>query len=121
VKGFDVKQQSLTLGEESIQLAKIGKVIFDDKALAYRSDGKIVIRGDDTATAKQSTWQNILLSAFQLKDPKSGQAQVNLAGIIQPLELRSIRSIAVKSVYVVDEMQFQPTGKMTIKVTPADH
>jgi hypothetical protein len=120
VKGFDAKQQSLTLGEESIQLARIGKVLFDNKALAYRSDGKIVIRGEDLAKPEKSTWQNVSLSAFQLKDPKLGQAQVNLAGIIKPLELKSIRSVAVKSVYVVDEMQFQSTGKLTIKVTTAD-
>jgi hypothetical protein len=120
VKGFDANQQSLTLGEESIQFSQIEKVIFDDKALAYRSDGKIVIRGEDKAKAEQSTWQNVVLSAFQLKDLKLGQAQVNLAGIIKPLELRSIRSVAVNSVYVVDEIQFQPTGTMTILVTPAD-
>jgi hypothetical protein len=120
VKGFDAKQQSLTLGEESIQFSQIGKVIFDSKALAYRSDGTKVIRGEDLAKPEKSTWQNVSLSAFQLKDPKLGQAQVNLAGIIKPLELRSVLSVAVKSVYVVDEMQFQPPGKMMIKVTPAD-
>jgi hypothetical protein len=120
VKGFDAEQQSLTLGEESIQFSQIGKVIFDDKALAYRSDGKIVIRGEDTAKAEQSIWQNVLLSAFQLKDPKLGQAQINLAGILQLLELKSIRSVAKNSVYLVDEIQFQPTGTMTILVTPVD-
>jgi hypothetical protein len=120
VKGFDAKQQSLTLGEESIQFSQIKKVLFDHKALAYYSDGKIVIRGEDTAKAEQSIWQNVLLSAFQLKDPKLGQAQINLAGILKPLELKSIRSVAKNSVYLVDEIQFQPTGTMTILVTPAD-
>jgi hypothetical protein len=121
VKGFDAKQQTLTLEEESIPLAQIEKVIFDDKPLAYRSDETRVIRGEDTAKAKQSIWQNVLLSKFQLKDPKLGKAQVNLAGVIKPLELRSIQSVAKNSVYLVDEILFQPTGKMmTIKVTPSD-
>jgi hypothetical protein len=121
VNGFNAKQQTLTLREESIPLARIEKVTFDNKAAAYRSDGRRVVRGEDTAEAKQSTWQNILLSAFQLKDPKLGQAQVNLAGIIKSLELRGIQSVAKNSDYVVDEIQFQPTGTMTILVTPADH
>ncbi len=120
VKGFDAKQQSLTLGKESIQLAQIGKVTFDGKALAYQSDGTRVIRGPDTAKAEQSVWTDVLLSAFQLKDPKLGQALVNLAGIIEPKQLRGIQSVAKNSVYLVDEIQFQPTGTMTILVTPAD-
>jgi hypothetical protein len=119
VRGFNAKQQTLTLGEKPIPLAQIEKVTFDDKALAYQSDGKIVIRGEDTAKAVQRTW-SVLLSAFELKDQRLGQAQINLAGIIKPLELKSIRTVAVKSVYVVNEIQFQPTGKMTITVTPAD-
>jgi hypothetical protein len=120
VKGFDVKQESLTLEEESIPLSKIEKVTFDDKALAYSPGGKPVIRGEDKAQAEPSTWQNVSLSAFQLKDPKLGQAQVNLAGILKPLELKGIRSVAKTSVYVVDEIKFQPTGTMTIKVKPAN-
>jgi hypothetical protein len=116
VTGFDAKQQTLTLEEESIPLTKIEKVIFDDKALAYRSDGKIVIRGEDTAKGKPSTW-SVLLSAFKLNDSKLGQAQVNLIGVP---DLKGIRSVAKNSVYVVNEIQFQPTGKMTITVTPAD-
>jgi hypothetical protein len=120
VKGFDAKQQSMTLGEESIQLARIEKVIFDRKALAYKSDGKSVFRGPDTAKAEQLTWTDVLLSAFQLKDPKLGQAQVNLAGIIEPKQLKGMKSVAKNSVYLVDEIQFQSAGKMTIKVTPAD-
>ena len=120
VKGFDSKKQILTLGGEPIQLAKISKVTFDRKALAYRSDGKRIIRGEDTAKAKQSSWQDLALSAFQLIDPKLGQAQVNLDGVIKPTKLKGIQSVAENSVYVVDEIQFQSAGKMTIKVTPAD-
>ena len=120
VKGFDSKQQILTLGGESIQLSKINKVTFDRKALAYRSDGSIIIRGEDNAKAKQKSWQNVSTSAFRLKDSERGQAQVDLNGVIKPIELRGIQSVAVKSVYVVDEIQFQGAGKMTIRVMPSD-
>jgi len=120
VMGFDAKQQLLTLGISSIQFTKINKVAFDHKALAYRSNGTIVFRGEDPATAKQSTWRNLAFSAFQVKDSKLGQAQVNLNGVIKPIEVKGIQSVAVKSVYVVDEIQFQPDGKMTIKVTASD-
>jgi len=39
---------------------------------------------------------------------------------MKPIEVKGIQSVAVKSVYVIDEIQFQPAGKMTIKVTPSD-
>ena len=77
-------------------------------------------RGDDPAQAKQSTWQNIPLQAFELKDPKLGQAQVTLAGVLKPIQLHGILGVAAKSLYVVDEISFQPDGKMTIKVMPTD-
>ena len=120
VKGFDASKQMLTLGEKPMQFAQVSKVVFDRKALAYRPDGKLVIRGEDNAKPKQSTWKNLALSAFQLKDSKLGQAQVNLGGVMKPIEVKGIQSVAVKSTYIVDEIQFQPAGKMTIKVTAND-
>ena len=118
--GFDGNKKVMTLGSESMQLTKISKVTFDRKALTYSSDGTILIRGEDKAKATQKSWPNISASALQLKDSKLGQAQVNLDGVINPIDLRGIQSVAVKSVYVVDEIQFQSGGKMTIKVTAAD-
>ena len=121
VTGFDAQRQVLTLGGEAIPVARIGKVAFDRKALAYTSDGKpLKIRGEDNAKAKPSAWSNLALNAFQLKDARLGQALVNLAGAMQPTQLRGIRSVAVRSVYVVDEIQFQGAGKMTIRVMPSD-
>ncbi|MFM6310902.1 MAG: hypothetical protein ACKPGB_22095 [Dolichospermum sp.] len=49
-----------------------------------------------------------------------GQAKVNLTTVKKPRELSQIQSVAVKSVYIADEIEFSPTGKMTIKATPAD-
>lgn len=53
-------------------------------------------------------------------NPSRGQASVSLAGVVNPKDLRGIRSVAENSLYVVDEIQFNAPGKMTIKVTPTD-
>ena len=120
VQGVDASKQLLTVGKGTIPVAQVNKVVFDRKAVAYRSDGKLIIRGEDTAKATQSTWENVALSAFQVKDARLGQAQVNLNGILSPLQVRGFQAVAKDSVYVVDEIQFQPGGKLTIKVTPGD-
>lgn len=118
--GQKTLQVSRSGASRAISLAQVQKVIFPRNALAYRSDGSLIIRGEDPAQAKPRTWSNVPLNAFQLKDPKLGQAQVNLAGVLRPLELKGIRAVAVKSVYVVDEIQFPSAGKMVLKVTPSD-
>ena len=121
---FDSKGQTLQISRSgnsrTVQIAQIQRLNFRQDALVYDGTGKLVIRGDDTAVAKQSTWQNIPLQAFELKDPKLGQAQVTLAGVLKPTQLRGIRAVAAKSLYVVNEIQFQPAGKMTIEVMPTD-
>jgi hypothetical protein len=87
--------------------------------LVYTSTGDIVLRGEGNTKATQRVWSNIPLEAFQLVDSKQGQATVNLITVKTPTELSQIRSVAVKSLYIADEIEFSSTGKMTIKVTPA--
>lgn len=122
---FDSKGQQIQISRSgdsrTVQITQIQQLNFRRDALVYDGTGKLVIRGDDLAVAKQSTWQNVPLQAFELKDPKLGQAQVTLAGVLKPAQLRGIRAVAAKSLYVVDEIHFQPAGKMTIKVMPTDH
>jgi hypothetical protein len=120
VMGFDAKQKALILGTSSIQFAEVDKVQFDRKSSFYNPKGDLVIRGEDKAKAKQSTWQNLPLSALQIKNAERGQAQVNLDGVMKLIYLKGIQSVAARSVYVVDEIEFQSAGKMTIKVTPID-
>lgn len=122
---FNAGQKSLQVGRQgaaskSISLTQVKQVVFPRDALAYRSDGSLIIRGEDNARAEPRTWSNVPVSAFQLKDPKLGQAQVDLKGVLKPLELKGIQSVAVKSVYVMNELQFQSAEKMTIKVNPSD-
>lgn len=121
---FDSKGQKIQISRSgdsrTVQIAQIQQLNFKREALVYDGTGKLVIRGDDSAVGQQSTWQNIPLNAFELKDPKLGQAQVRLAGVLKPIQVRGILAVAAKSLYVVDEIEFQPASKMTIKVIPTD-
>lgn len=113
-------QISRNQDSSSVQIAQIEKITFRPEALAYTSDGQRVIRGDDDAKAVPRFWKNISLNAFQLKKPNQGQASVDLTNVMSPKQLRGIRAVAKKSLYVTDEIQFEPASKMTIKVTPID-
>ncbi|ACK69321.1 conserved hypothetical protein [Gloeothece citriformis PCC 7424] len=113
-------QISLSGNSRTLQISQIQKIKFKRDALVYDGDGKTVIRGEDTATASLSTWQGIPLDGLRLINPNLGQAQVSLAGVMKPIQIRQISSVAKNSVYVVDEIQFDSTGKMSIQVIPTD-
>jgi len=126
VTAFDSKGQTIQISRNgdsrSLKIAQIQKLTFRRDALVYRCKDHCqqVIRGEDNAQAKQSTWSDIPLNAFQLLDSKLGQASVDLTTVMKHRQLLPIRSVAVLSVYVVDEIKFEPAAKMTIKVTPTD-
>lgn len=124
VTAFDPKQQTMEVSRSGdsrlLQFGQIQRVSFKPDALFYRSNGQLVIRGEDNAQAQQRAWSGIPLDAFVLLDPKLGQASVDLAGVMERKQLRQIHSVSVKSDYVVDEIEFKPVQKMTIKVTPSD-
>ena len=125
VTAFDSKEQKIEFSREkdskSLSIAQVQQVVFrkDKESLVYTSTGDIVLRGEGNTKATQRVWSNIPLEAFQLVDSKQGQATVNLITVKTPTELSQIRSVAVKSLYIADEIEFSSTGKMTIKVTPA--
>jgi hypothetical protein len=126
VSGFDSKGQTIefSLGKESklLSVTKVQQIVFkkDKGSLVYTGTGEQVIRGEDHSKATQSVWSDIPLEAFELFDSQKGQARVNLATVKKPKELLQIRSVAVKSLYIADEIEFSSKGKMTIKVTPVD-
>ena len=126
VMAFDSKAQTIQFfisdDPRSFPVAQVKQITFskDKDALVYTSKGELVIRGENNAKATQSIWSGIPLQVFELVNPKLGQASVNLATVKTQKELRQIRSVAVNSLYVVDEIEFTPAGKMTIKVTPID-
>jgi hypothetical protein len=126
VSRFDPKGQKIEFsrGKKSklLSVTEVQQIVFkkNKESLVYISTGAIVIRGKDHSKATQSVWLDIPLEAFELFDPQKGQARVNLATVKKPKELKQIRSVAVKSLYIADEIEFSSKGKMTIKVTPVD-
>ena len=127
VSGFDSKGQKIEFsrGKKSklLSVTEVQQIVFkkNKESLVYISTGAIVIRGKDHSKATQSVWLDIPLEAFELFDPQKGQARVNLATVIKnPNKLKEIRSLAVKGLYIADEIEFSSKGKMTIKVTPVD-
>jgi hypothetical protein len=119
MKDFNSRKKVLTINETSIQLTEISTIKFSNTALVYTSDGVKKIRGEDEK-GKPRLWPNIPLNAFQFQNSNLGQAQINLAGIMDSNRLRNIQSVIQKSIYVVNEIQFESTEKMTITVTRID-
>ena len=125
VSRFDPKGQKIEFsrGKKSklLSVTEVQQIVFKTGSLVYIGTGEIVIRGEDKSKATQSVWSDIPLEAFELFDPQKGQARVNLATVIKnPNKLKEIRSLAVKGLYIADEIEFSSKGKMTIKVTPVD-
>ena len=126
VSRFDRQGEKIEFsrGKESklLSVIEVKQIVFkkDQGSLVYTGTGAIVIRGEDHSKATQSVWSDIPLEAFELFDSQKGQARVNLATVKNPKELKQIRSVAVKSLYIADEIEFSSKGKMTIKVTPVD-
>ncbi|QMS89613.1 hypothetical protein HUN01_19265 [Nostoc edaphicum CCNP1411] len=104
----------------SVQLSQVQRISFRRDALVYLGGEGRVIRGEDRTKATQNIWGNIPIDAFRLIDSKQGQASVDLSKVMNQKQLRGILGVAQDSLYVVDEMEFQPGKKLTIKVTPTD-
>jgi hypothetical protein len=84
----------------------------------YRSNGKLVIRGQDNTKSVPDTWQGIPLSDFQLQDVDTAQVKITS---LDKTKQKGIQQVATNSHFKVDEMQLEPaSGKMTIKVTTLD-
>jgi hypothetical protein len=83
-----------------------------------RGKDKFVIRGNSNQNPpnnNQKVWQEPLIN-FRMKDP--GQAEVTLTSVTNPSELRGIINVLQNSSYVVEAIEFKPSGMIIIKVTP---
>ncbi|MFM7406291.1 MAG: hypothetical protein ACKO3K_06420, partial [Cuspidothrix sp.] len=118
VTAFDSKGQKIEFSygrtSKSLPVTQVQQVVFrkEEDSLVYTATGKLVIRGEDNSKAIQTVWSNLPLEAFELVNSQRGQAKVNLTTVKKPRELSQIQSVAVKSVYIADEIEFSPTGKM---------
>ena len=121
--GFNSQKKTIQITSKNgssreVQITEIKRMIADKKSPVVDYDGKPrVIRGEDSAEAKQSTWSGVPLSQFQVQQ---GQTNVDLSNVVNPRQLRGIRGVAMNSLYVVDEIEFDASGNMAIKVTPID-
>ncbi|BAY29516.1 hypothetical protein NIES2107_13590 [Nostoc carneum NIES-2107] len=125
VIGIDTQGQKLTIQRNKktylISLNQIEKVAFRNSAKAYRTDGRIIIRGErQRYTAKVMTWSGLPLDTLRIKNPVQGQAEVKLGPPVVSSDLLSgIQSVAKDRQYVVDQIQFNPQKRtMTIQATP---
>lgn len=117
------EQIKLELSGESatVEIAEIEKVEFSGDVILScgNSDCKIVIRGDEDETSADNnhkTWSEPLTN-FKVINPSTGEAQLKLTSLSK-LDLKGIRSVAASSSYVVDEIQFNDSGKIVLKATP---
>ena len=104
-----------------VEIAVIDKVEFSGEVIlgCGNSNCQIVIRGDEeeaSAGNNQKTWSEPLTN-FRVINPSTGEAQIQLTSLPK-LEWRGILAVAASSSYVVDEIQFDSSGMITLKVTP---
>ncbi|MDJ0599051.1 MAG: hypothetical protein QNJ37_09470 [Crocosphaera sp.] len=121
--GFN--QQELIISDkdffESIPLNKINRLEFSGDVYTIDSDGRRRrIRGEDNNTEETEIWQGLPLTAFQVQS-SSNDGKLNIETIFSEQEIEEIKSIAIDSLYVVDEIEFDSSGqKMTIKTIVVD-
>lgn len=115
------KQIEITLGNisESVKLAQIKKVRFKPDATISTVKNLEPIRGKNKSSAnKQETWMGIPLSNFQLENPRTGEAKVDLTkSSLDKSKQKGIAAVAQDSKFVAKEMQFDTSDKITLKVT----
>jgi hypothetical protein len=115
------EQLTLTMGGQEFPFATkdVTEVKFKGD-VRFMSDGKLVIRGEDEINSAADTWPNIPLSAFQVVEGTTSQAMVNLTlSSLSEAEQEGIVTVTTMAVYVVEQMQFEPEGKVTLTVKPA--
>ena len=121
--GFNSQKKTVQItskngSSRAVNIEDIKSIMADKNSPVVNSDGKgRIIRGEDTAEAKQSTWSDIPLNQLQIEE---GETNVDLSDVVNRRRLRGIRAVAAKSLYVIDEIEFEDSGNMTIKVTPID-
>lgn len=113
----------LELSGESttVEIAEIERIKFKGEVTLScgNPDCKIVIRGDKDKTSagnNDKIWSEPLTN-FRVINPSKGEAQLKLTSLPK-LALQGIRSVAVSSSYVVDEIRFDDSGQIILNATP---
>lgn len=120
---FDARTKMITveLGgtAEQISMDKIQKLAFEGEVV-LRNGTAIVIRGDKSQKSPNQNGKVFQepLGNFQLVDGKKGEARVTITSIADPLKLQGIQSVAQSISYVVEEIRFEPSDRIQVRVTP---
>jgi hypothetical protein len=117
---IDAEQLILTLGGQEIPIATkdVTQVKFTGD-VRFISNGKLVIRGEGEIDSESKVWPNIPLTAFQVVEGTTSEATINLtqSGLTKAKQ-EGIVSVATTASYVVEQIQFEPEGKITLTVKP---
>jgi len=118
-------EQGLTISadnvSETITLGEVNWIEFEGDAWIRDRQGQRVrkFRGENASTKGQQVWQGVPITAFQLQNPET--ANLSLETVLSNEDLQDILSISQDSVYIVDVIEFDSSGRtMTIKATPID-
>ena len=106
---------------ETITLGEVNWIEFEGDAWIRDRQGQRVrkFRGENASTKGQQVWQGVPIAAFQLQNPET--ASLSLGTVLSNEDLQDILSISRDSVYIVDVIEFDSSGRtMTIKATPID-
>jgi small nuclear ribonucleoprotein (snRNP)-like protein len=120
VTNFDSKAKKVTItngsDSQSVAIKDIDVVLFQGKVI-LRNNNAIVIRGDDSQKSPNQNGKTFKepLRNFQIVDATKGEARVT---ITSPLELKGVQAVAQNSSYVVEQIRFDSSDKIQIRVTP---
>lgn len=117
---IDAEKLILTVAGTEIPIAikDVTQVKFTGDVRFY-SNGNLVIRGDGEINSQPEVWSQIPLTAFHIKQSSTGEATVNLTvSALEKSKQEGIIIVATTANYVVEQMQFEPEGKITLTVKP---
>jgi hypothetical protein len=120
ITNFDAKGKKVTItngpDSQTVAIKEIHLVLFKGKVI-LRNNREIVIRGDNSQKSPNQNGKTFKepLQNFQIVDASKGEARVT---ITNPLELKGVQAVAQSSSYVVEQIRFDSSDKIQIRVTP---
>jgi hypothetical protein len=125
ITDFNAKTKKVTVksGERStvVAMKDIDLVLFQGRVI-LRNNTEIVIRGDESQKSPNQNGKTFKepLRNFQIVDADKGEARVTITSITNPLKLQGIVNVATAkdSSYVVEKIQFEPSDRIQVWVTP---
>jgi hypothetical protein len=125
---FDSQAKTIALGRESktkeVAMKEIKQIEFQGKVIIIESRYPVIsqpplIRGSIQRSHQQQNrerWQEPLQN-FRIVDVNQGKAEVTLTSL-NPRHIGYISDVLRNSLYVVEEIKFNPSDKIEIQVNP---